>query len=586
MAKTALLISSGSYDDPRLHNLPSSVPDAARFAELLRRPELGGFDTRIVNDAPLIAVQRSIHDTLSQADADDLVIVYFSGHGLKDLFGRFYLALPETDLSALPATALSGRYIREQINDASVRKIVIVLDSCFSGAFGRDLIAKSVVVSDGTPDEFAEGTGHAILAASSPIQYALEDGSGPAPTSVFTRAICDGIATGAADVDGDGWISLNDLFEYSAKEVNERYPLQTPQMSCFGLDRDLKLLRAPTLLRNYAELGADVEEALKSDHTELRMAAVTVLGRITHSKNKERASAALRVLRKARGDYHPAVAESIARHIASAPKTPRRTASIRSSNDKRLHSSRWLEVHGIQLAKATQTAASFTNSNIAQLSAVHFSAKPGVLTVWATDRYRVDVWSIPTLASGDTFDLSIFVPEVYSLKIFNRKERVRMEAGEVFAEFDSEGKAISLGCTDFGDLPDYERLIRKSYTTHVRVARAPLLDAIERAVNQSPKKNTPIVLDLGTNGHGEVGVRFPRNRKSLETVPVEHSGDEISMGLSPTFALAALSSFSGRVVDLRGTAPDKPLLLTAEDEPLHRHILMPVRLAEFERARE
>ncbi|MEU4310935.1 caspase family protein [Streptomyces rochei] len=584
MAKTALLISSGNYDDSRLRDLPSSVPDAARLAKLLTNSDLGGFETRIVNNATLITVQRSIHDTLTRADADDLVIIYLSGHGLKDLFGRFYLALPETDLSALPATALSGRYIREQINDAAVRKIVIVLDSCFSGAFGRDLIAKSVIVADGTPDEFTEGTGHAILAASSPVQYALEDGSGSAPTSVFTRAICDGIATGAADLDGDGWISLNDLFEYSAKEVSERYPLQTPQMSCFGLDRDLKLLRAPSFPREFSELGGDVEEALKSNHTELRMAAVSVLGRMTHSKNTERSSAALRMLRKARGDHHPAVAESIARRIAAAPKAPRRTAAIRDVEEKKVHSSRWVETRGFGLATAARTAANFTNGDYEQLNSVHFRSELGWLTVWATDRYRVDVWDVPTEASGEPFELSISATEVHSLKIFNRSEKLRMEAGEVFAEFDSDGKVISLGCTTFDNLPDYERLIRKTYATHVQVARAPLLDAIERVVNRSPKSNTPIVLDFGVSGHSEIGIRFPKNRKPLEVLPIEHSGSEVSIGLSPIFTLGALSSFSERTVDISVSEPDKPLLFSAEDEPSHRHILMPVRLAEWKRA--
>jgi hypothetical protein len=559
------------------------VPDAARFAKLLQNPDLGGFDTRIVNNATLIAVQRSLHDTLARADADDLIIVYLSGHGLKDLFGRFYLALPETDLSALPATSLSGRYIREQISDAAARKIIIILDSCFSGAFGRDLIAKSVVVADGTPDEFTEGTGHAILAASSPIQYALEDGSGSAPTSVFTRAICNGIATGAADLDGDGWISLNDLFEYSAKEVSERYPLQTPQMSCFGLDRDLKLLRAPSLPRKYSEIGADVEEALKSDHTELRLAAVSVLGRMTHSKNAGRSSAALRALRRARGDYHPAVAESIARRIASAPKAPRRTAAIRHIEEKKVHSSRWVEVYGPDLARATRTAASFTNEGFERLNSVHFKSERGWLTVWATDRYRVDVWDIPTAASGESFELSIAAPEVHSLKIFNLNGELRMEAGEVFAEFDSDGKVISLGCAKLDNLPNYKALIRDTYATHVQVARAPLLDAIERVVNRSREKNAPIILDFGVGGHSEIAIRFPRGRKPLDVLPVEHSGNEVSLGLSPVFALAALSSFSERTVEISVSEPDKPLLLSAEDDPSHRHILMPVRLAEWKR---
>jgi uncharacterized caspase-like protein len=584
VTKTALLISIGSYSDPRLHDLPSSVPDAERLANLLKNIELGGFDTRIVNDATLITVQRSLHEILTRADGDDLIVVYLSGHGLKDLFGRFYLALPETDLSALPATALSGRYIREQINDAAARKIVLVLDSCFSGAFGRDLVAKSVVVADGTPDELTEGTGHAILAASSPIQYALEDGSGPAPTSVFTRAICDGIATGAADLDGDGWISLNDLFEYSAKEVRERYPLQTPQMSCFGLDRDLKLLRAPSLPSKHSELGVDVEEALKSNHTELRMAAVRVLGRMTHSKNSERSSAALRTLRKSREDHHPAVAELIATHIAAAPKMPRRTAAIRGVEEKQVHSSRWVEVLGPELAAATRTAASFTNGDFEQLNSVHFRSQLGWLTVWANDRYRVDVWDIPTEASGEPFALSVPATEVYSLKVFNQSKQVRMEAGEIFAEFDSEGRVISLGCTEFGNLPVHERLIRKTYKTHAQFARVPLLDSIERVANRSPKKNTPIILEIGIGGQSEIGVKFPKDRKPQESLPVQHSGRGISIGLNPNFALDALSSFSEKTVEMSLSEPDKPLLLSTEDDPSHRHLLMPVRLAEWKQS--
>ncbi|MGW2286631.1 caspase, EACC1-associated type [Streptomyces phaeochromogenes] len=580
MKKTALLISCGTYDDPRLHPLPSSVPDCARFADLLERPNLGGFQVSVVNDATLVTVQRKLHDTLAQAEADDLVLVYLSSHGLKDMFGRFYLALPETDLSALPATALSGRYIREQINDTSARKLVIVLDSCFSGAFGRELVAKAVSLLDGTPDELTEGTGHAILAASSPIQYALEDGSGSAPTSVFTRAICDGIATGAADLDSDGWISLSDLFEYSSKEVSERYPLQTPQMSCFGLDRDLKLLRAPSAPATYSEFDIDIEEAAKSIHPELRIAAATVLGKIAHSQNRDRAASALRKLRKIRNDYHPEVKEMIEYEIARAPKKPRRKVSIQSANDKKVHSSRWLEVGTEQLSRAGQAAAHFVNTSpdFEVLNYVHFVACDGGLTIWATDRYRLDVWDIAAVDRGDDFSVSIAGSDVYSLKAFPKNSTTRIEVGEVFTEFECKEKLLSMHSAHFDKLINYRALIKDNFSAQLHVARAPFLDALERSISATKARSNAVAFDLGRAGLDVLEISFVDDGTVMESVPVEYVGDRIRLAYNPNFVVSALSSFSSKSIKVNITQPDKPALITADDEPQHRHLLMPVRL--------
>ncbi|WP_328732022.1 caspase family protein [Streptomyces caniferus] len=582
MRKSALLISCGTYVDRRLHPLPSSIPDCARFADLLERPNLGGFNVNIVNDPNLVTVQRELHDTLAQAEADDLVLIYLSSHGLKDMFGRFYLALPETDLSALPATALSGRYIREQINDTSARKLVIVLDSCFSGAFGRELVAKAVSVSDGTPDELTEGTGHAILAASSPIQYALEDGAGSAPTSVFTRAICDGIVTGAADIDADGWISLSDLFEYSSKEVSDRYPLQTPQMSCFGLDRDLRLLRAPSSPVIYSEFDADIEEGAKSIHPELRIATVTILGRIAHSQNRDRASSALRKLRSIRDDYHPEVKEAIEYQIAHAPKKPRRRVPVQNAEDKKVHSREWVEVSAEQLSRASQAAAHFVDKSgeFEQLGSVHFVANDIDLKVWATDRYRVDFWNIATRAHGEGFVASIPGSDVYSLKVFPKKSAVRMEVGEEFTEFECKEKLLSMPSVRFGKLVDYERLIADSFSMQLYMARAPFLDALERSISATKARwNSAVTFDLNRSGKDLLEVSFADEGKVIESLPVKRVGERIKMAFNPHFVVSALASFSSASIKFNVTHPEKPLLITADDEPEHRHLLMPVRLS-------
>ncbi|EFE67125.1 chromosome segregation ATPase [Streptomyces viridosporus ATCC 14672] len=581
MAKTALLISCGTYSDSRLQPLPSSIPDGARFADLLERPSLGGFNVHVVNDATLVAAQRKIHDTLSSAAFDDLVLLYLSSHGLKDIFGRFYLALPETDLSALPATALSGRFIREQMNDTVARKLVIILDSCFSGAFGRDLVAKSISLSEGTPDEFTEGTGHAVLAASSPIQYALEDGSGEAPTSVFTRAICDGIATGAADIDSDGWISLNDLFEYSAKEVSFRYPLQTPQMSCFGLDGDIKLLRAPSVPRFNAEWPPDIEEATKSIHTELRIAAAHVLGRIAHSPNTDRAGAALRKLRQLRDDYHPEVREEIEHQIAVAPKKPRRKVPIRTIEDKQVRSPKWVEVPASSLVNASQVAATFVSRDASYeiYSYVHYTFSNEEMKLWATDRYRIDIWRLPILGKGDDFATSLPGDLAFSLKAFNGKKKVRMEVGDTVCEFDCNGKLLSIRSAKFDNLPDYESMMGKDVTTSIHVARIPLLDALERTLAATNARNSPIILDLTGSAGDALELYFEGELFPGESVPVKLAGERVKLAFNANFAIAAVSSFSNGTISISVTNPNKPVLITSDGEPEHRHILMPVRLS-------
>jgi uncharacterized caspase-like protein len=206
MAKRALLLSCGSYTG-LLAELRSSLPDTKRLEAILANPEIGNFKTKIVLDPSLVIAQYAIQDMLESANATDLTLIYLSGHGVKDAYGRFYLALPETDLRALAATGLSGRFMREQLADTSCKRLVFILDTCFAGAFSRDLVAKSVTLASGVPTELTESQGHAIISATSAVQYAFET-MGDEPVSLFTKTICEGLETGSADLDFDGWVSL------------------------------------------------------------------------------------------------------------------------------------------------------------------------------------------------------------------------------------------------------------------------------------------------------------------------------------------------------------------------------------------
>jgi hypothetical protein len=88
------------------------------------------------------------------------------------------------------------------------------------------------------------GRGRIILTASRDTEYAFEgdDLSGEGRGSVFTEAFVEGIRTRGADTDGDGVISLQDIYEYVVERVRDQTPNQTP--SKWGLDEQGELVIA------------------------------------------------------------------------------------------------------------------------------------------------------------------------------------------------------------------------------------------------------------------------------------------------------------------------------------------------------
>lgn len=69
--------------------------------------------------------------------------------------------------------------------------------------------------------------GRVILTSSSATQYSFEQQG--SELSIYTRYLVEGIETGAADQDDDGWISVDELHEYASNKVQEVSPAMSPQ---------------------------------------------------------------------------------------------------------------------------------------------------------------------------------------------------------------------------------------------------------------------------------------------------------------------------------------------------------------------
>lgn len=245
MAKVALLIGVSEYEHG-LSRLPGAVKDVEAMQRVLQHPEMGGFDQvkPLINPDPLL-MQGEIESLFSERSKEDLVLLFFSGHGVKDDRGKLYFATRITRKSPkgelMKSTAVPANFIHEIMSNSRSKRQVVLLDCCFSGAFAEGMLAKD----DGVVDvkEQLGGEGRAVLTSSTSTQYAFEQQG--ADLSVYTRYIIEGIETGAADLNNDGWISINELHDYAYKKVQEAAPAMKPKIYAVEEGFKIRLAKVP-----------------------------------------------------------------------------------------------------------------------------------------------------------------------------------------------------------------------------------------------------------------------------------------------------------------------------------------------------
>ena len=234
--RVALLVATDRYQDVGLNRLAAPASDAEQLAAVLRNVRIAGFEVQTLYNEPNHIAGRAIGDFYRDRRRDDLTLLYFTGHGVKDEDGRLYLAMTDTDRENLQFTGVSSEHIRAAMEVCRSQQKVLVLDCCYAGAFPLGLGVK------GDPSVHAleqlGGRGCVVLTSSDAMQLSFEGNqvteTGPAslrsgPSSLFTRFLIEGLETGKADLDGDGDITLDELYSYVHDRVIDEQPLQRPK---------------------------------------------------------------------------------------------------------------------------------------------------------------------------------------------------------------------------------------------------------------------------------------------------------------------------------------------------------------------
>jgi serine/threonine protein phosphatase PrpC len=306
--RKALIIANDEYDQEALRNLHAPAADAEELSRVLADPQIGDFGVQIVRNEPAHVIAAQIEDFCYDSRSDDLLLMHFSGHGLKSESGELFFAASNTRTDRLGSTAVTADFLQRCMRDSRSRSVVLLLDCCYSGAFAKGVqvrAAADINVLDSFPQGRAGGgRGRAVITASSAMEFAFEGSQlasdGPRTPSVFTAALVEGLATGDADRDEDGWISLNELYDYIFDKVRQATPHQTPSRR-IELEGELYLARSPRRRTRRAPIPADLQAALDDPNMYTRLGAMTELRSRLASDDLPTAVAAYEALQELTG---------------------------------------------------------------------------------------------------------------------------------------------------------------------------------------------------------------------------------------------------------------------------------------------
>lgn len=188
-------------------------------------------------------LEKTIEDWLpNNVSPKSRVYIYYSGHGAPDpKTGGAYLLPSDGDPQYLARTGYPLKQLYFQLGQLKAKSVFVALDSCFSGAGGRSVLAKGTRPLVGKVDVTVQTGGSvSVLTASAADQVSGSDDK--TGYGLFTYAFLQGL-NGAAK-DAQGRVTLNSLYSYLKPKVEsdarQENREQTPQLQSGGADLVLR----------------------------------------------------------------------------------------------------------------------------------------------------------------------------------------------------------------------------------------------------------------------------------------------------------------------------------------------------------
>ena len=162
MAFKGLFIGIDRYASPGIEWLSCSGRDAMALHALFT-DTLGGDTTLLMDEEATLGSIREKFEHLATVDPDDVVVIVFSGHGTE----THELVAYDTEPFNLANTTIPLTTLGEWCARIPARRLLIILDCCFSGGMGAKALQaearpRDIQSVDAKLNEIS-GTGRIIL---------------------------------------------------------------------------------------------------------------------------------------------------------------------------------------------------------------------------------------------------------------------------------------------------------------------------------------------------------------------------------------------------------------------------------------
>jgi Flp pilus assembly protein TadD len=214
--------------------------DAEDLAAFLRTPGGGGFPSNHIKvllnqEATLSAIRTAIGTWLVRsAEPDDVIYIFFAGHGIVEGDNDGYLLAHDSDPQNLYATALQiaelDRIITQRLH---ARIVVLMADACHAGQLGWASrgSGERALISNYLDEIGKSGSGVYRLLASRANERSFEDARWGGGHGAFTHFLLEGLK-GKGDRDKDGFVRVGELLDYLSEVVpEETRALQHPRLA-------------------------------------------------------------------------------------------------------------------------------------------------------------------------------------------------------------------------------------------------------------------------------------------------------------------------------------------------------------------
>ena len=245
----AVIIGISDYKhSPQIADLRFAAKDAKVIYDFLTSPAGGGFprgNVKLLLDrnATIINVRSALNDFLAAPVEDDLVLIYFGGHGSADPKNpqNLYLICHDTHPDRYGGTALPMREIDLALKwTIRSKRVIVMTDACHAAGIGGGVRDGDTKASAKKVNEYwrklAESrTGITKIAASEADQVSQENvrwGGGHGVFTHFLLKALKGEADGWIDNQRDGFVTIAEAYEFLRDKVRrETRNAQSPWAS-------------------------------------------------------------------------------------------------------------------------------------------------------------------------------------------------------------------------------------------------------------------------------------------------------------------------------------------------------------------